>query len=157
MNPSFESRSDSTAPIPGLFGRRIDRIEEMIRKFTAPDSSVKFVDRHTMRKTGAYCALSSELVDWMMGSAGFFNRANAVRYMQIMLEYGYLICLARSDRISDDNTLITVQAPNMYVNPMWSASEGDYSCYLLRRSRQKEDKIPLRSFEMNSLIAFNRK
>lgn len=59
-----------------------------------------------------------------MANCRCLSREEALGFMQVMLEYGYLICCDASERMRDDDSLVTVQAPNMWACALWQPSEG---------------------------------
>ncbi|KAL3899097.1 MAG: hypothetical protein SGCHY_002293 [Lobulomycetales sp.] len=149
-------------PPSSLLGKRIARIESVLLQITAPPPmGVSFSDRRKLLSNSGseYCATASEIVDWVMANCRCLSREEALGFMQVMLEYGYLICCDASERMRDDDSLVTVQAPNMWACALWQPSEGeDYASYLLRRSRRLEiSRIPLRNFEVEQLLYLHEK
>lgn len=129
INPGF-SRSnfafDKTNP--NLLQRRLMRIEATLRKMTSATSELLFTDRKKLlsKVQNEYCCPASEIIDWLTNpnNAEFFSREEAVGYMQVMLEYGYVISCEFLEKFKDDDSFYTIQSPNMWYTDTWHPSEG---------------------------------
>jgi hypothetical protein len=119
MYPSYISRP-LMSTLPNLVSKRIERIEALIKRMTSPNSSLHFTNR---AKSSSFSCPSSEIISWLILNDAYFSRLEAMTTMQTMLEYGYLIYCDTSDKIRDDDSLVTMQAPNMWCTD-WSPSEG---------------------------------
>ncbi|KAI9327631.1 hypothetical protein DFJ73DRAFT_863121, partial [Zopfochytrium polystomum] len=119
-------------PLSRMAMKKIRKMERVVARMRSTKNGIKVRERsHAMRPI-IDAFKGSQLIEWLMANCGLFEKEEAIRFAQQLLDYGYIISADYFTEFNESQILI-FQSQYLWCSHPWNISKRDYLLYLAKR------------------------